>query len=93
MTALLYGLKWCANRGFSNVWVETDSMLLTRCIKREWNPPWKINGMVQDARKLIEEHGYHISHCFREANKPAEKIANLSHGFFRSSLQLFFYPS
>uniref|UniRef100_A0A0V0H2R1 Putative ovule protein n=1 Tax=Solanum chacoense TaxID=4108 RepID=A0A0V0H2R1_SOLCH len=88
MAALFYGLKWYANRGFSNVWVETDSMLLTRCIKREWDPPWKIN-----ARKLIEEHGYHISHFFREANKPTEKIANLSHGFFRSSLQLFFYPS
>ncbi|KAK4729651.1 hypothetical protein R3W88_022639 [Solanum pinnatisectum] len=37
MAALLYGLKWCVNRGFSKIWIETDSMLLTRCIERDWD--------------------------------------------------------
>ncbi|KAG5594238.1 hypothetical protein H5410_035470 [Solanum commersonii] len=78
-----YYINWNLARVTSQKWqlffmALNDSMLLTRCIKREWDPPWKIN-----ARKLIEEHGYHISHCFREANKPAEKISNLSHCFFR----------
>lgn len=36
--------------------------------------------MIQEIRKVVEEHGYHISHCFREANKPADKLASLSRG-------------
>ena len=54
MAALLYGLNLCANRGFSNFWVEIDPTLLTKYIKREWNSLWKMNGMVQDARKSID---------------------------------------
>ncbi|WMV18303.1 hypothetical protein MTR67_011688 [Solanum verrucosum] len=36
--------------------------------------------MIQEIMKIVEDHGYHISHCFREANKPADKLASLSHG-------------
>ncbi|KAH0668978.1 hypothetical protein KY289_023471 [Solanum tuberosum] len=37
MVVLLFGLKWCANRGFSKVWVETNSMLLAKCINKDWD--------------------------------------------------------
>jgi len=42
--------------------------------------PWRIKDMFQEIMKIVEDHGYHISHCFREANKPADKLASLSHG-------------
>ncbi|KAG5568381.1 hypothetical protein H5410_064601, partial [Solanum commersonii] len=42
--------------------------------------PWRIKDMIQETMKIVEDHGYHISHCFREANKPADKLASLSHG-------------
>ncbi|XP_059277807.1 uncharacterized protein LOC132031987 [Lycium ferocissimum] len=78
-SALLYGLKWCANNGINLVWGETDSLLLVKCIKREWKPPWKIAKEIQQIQNLVEENGFNISHWFREANKPADKLASFSH--------------
>ncbi|XP_060202439.1 uncharacterized protein LOC132630860 [Lycium barbarum] len=77
--ALLYGLEWCANKGFGIVLGETGSLLLAKCIKREQKPPWKISTEVEDIQRVVEVHGFNISHCFREANKPADKLADLSH--------------
>ncbi|CAN4106130.1 unnamed protein product [Withania somnifera] len=37
--AMLYGLTWCADRGYSRVKTETDSLRMTKCISREWKIP------------------------------------------------------
>uniref|UniRef100_A0A3Q7IMX9 RNase H type-1 domain-containing protein n=1 Tax=Solanum lycopersicum TaxID=4081 RepID=A0A3Q7IMX9_SOLLC len=78
--AKLFGLNWCKNRGYDIVWGETDYMLLTIWIKKEWRPPWALENQIQEIQKLVDYHGFNISHCFREANKPADKLAALSHG-------------
>ncbi|XP_060195216.1 uncharacterized protein LOC132624453 [Lycium barbarum] len=78
--AMLYGLKWCSANGFNIVWGETDSLLITRCINGEWKPPWKIAKLIEDIQKLVEENGFIITHCYRKANKPADKLAAFSHG-------------
>lgn len=31
--AMLFGLKWCANKGIPTIIGETESMLLAKCIK------------------------------------------------------------
>ncbi|XP_060210896.1 uncharacterized protein LOC132637896 [Lycium barbarum] len=78
-SALLDGLKWWANNGINLVWGENDSLLLVKCIKREWKSLWKIAKEIQQIQNLVEENGFNISHCFREANKPADKLASFSH--------------
>ncbi|XP_060203069.1 uncharacterized protein LOC132631512 [Lycium barbarum] len=85
--ALLYGLKWCSGNGFHSVWGETDSLLLIKCIKKEWKPPWMISNIIEDIQKLVEDHEFVITHCYREANKPADKLASLRHGF--DEIQIF----
>lgn len=40
--ALLYGLKWCVSKGYGRVWGETDSLLLAKCINKEWKTPWRL---------------------------------------------------
>lgn len=37
--AMLYGLKWCANRKLVLTMAETDPLLLTKCVKGEWKSP------------------------------------------------------
>lgn len=66
--AMLFGLKWCVNRGASLVLGETDSMLLTKCVNSEWKPPWRIKKYIEEIQELVEEHGFFINHCYREAN-------------------------
>ncbi|OIT31979.1 hypothetical protein A4A49_54831 [Nicotiana attenuata] len=77
---MLYGLKWCASRGFYMAYGDTDSMYLTKCINKEWKPPRRIAKQVKDIHKLVKIYGFNIYHCYREANKPADKLAALSHG-------------
>ncbi|KAH0676898.1 hypothetical protein KY285_024699 [Solanum tuberosum] len=36
---LLYGLQWCASKGIEMAIGETDSLLLSKTVKREWKPP------------------------------------------------------
>jgi len=77
--ALLNGLQWCASKGIEMAIGETDSLLLSKTVKREWKPLWKISNQVQEIQKMIEDHKFSIVHCFREANKPADALASLSH--------------
>lgn len=77
--AMLYGLTWCADKGYSRVKGETDSLLLTKCISREWKIPWKMVEDVAKIHKLVKDHGFSIIHCYREANKPEDKLAIFSY--------------
>nr|XP_009615317.1 uncharacterized protein LOC104108057 [Nicotiana tomentosiformis] len=77
--ALLFGLKWCADRGLKRAIGESDSLLMVKCAKREWKPPWNISNQVKEIQKMIEVHSFNINHCFREANRPANNLATLSH--------------
>ncbi|XP_019264449.1 PREDICTED: uncharacterized protein LOC109242076 [Nicotiana attenuata] len=78
-TSMLFGIKWCAANGYRLVLGETDSMLITRCIRREQKVPWRIKSIITEIQDIVEEHGFVIIHCFREANRPADKLASLSH--------------
>ncbi|WMV20142.1 hypothetical protein MTR67_013527, partial [Solanum verrucosum] len=77
--ALLYGLKWCVSRGYDRVWGETDSLLLVKCINGVWRTPWRLDKLIQEAHQIVESHGFIISHCFREANKPTDILASRSY--------------
>uniref|UniRef100_A0A3Q7JWC0 RNase H type-1 domain-containing protein n=1 Tax=Solanum lycopersicum TaxID=4081 RepID=A0A3Q7JWC0_SOLLC len=63
---LLYGLQWCARKGLEIVIGETNSLLLTKSVKREWKPPWKISNQVREIQKIIEDHKFNTVHCFGE---------------------------
>lgn len=54
-----------------------------------WTIPWKILNYVNNIQSIVAEHGFSINHCFREFNQFADKLANLSHTFDNSNVQLF----
>ncbi|OIT30843.1 putative ribonuclease h protein, partial [Nicotiana attenuata] len=71
--ALLFELKWCADRDLKMAIGESDSLLIVKCVKREWKPPWNISKQIKEIQKMIEDHS------FREANRPADSLTTLSH--------------
>ncbi|XP_009766745.1 uncharacterized protein [Nicotiana sylvestris] len=77
--ALLFGLKWCVDKDLKMAIGESDSLLIVKCVKREWKPPWNISKQIKEIQKMIEDHNFNINHCFREANRPADSLATLSH--------------
>jgi len=78
-SAMFFGLKWCAHNGFRTELGETNSLLLTKCINKEWKIPWRILNFIEEIQNLVEEHGFEINHSYRETNQPADRLANLGH--------------
>ncbi|XP_060195447.1 uncharacterized protein LOC132624733 [Lycium barbarum] len=77
--ALLFGLDWCINNGFNSIVGETDSLLLQNSIRGTWEIPWKIKDTVDKIRILVNSHDISTRHCYREANKVADRLAAQSH--------------
>ncbi|KAH0633460.1 hypothetical protein KY284_036246 [Solanum tuberosum] len=86
--SILFGIKWCVNNGHSVIIGETDSLLITKCVRREWKVPWRILHIINEIQELVEKNGFEIKHCFREANRPVDKLASMSHNF--ESIHVFY---
>ncbi|KAK6781530.1 hypothetical protein RDI58_019326 [Solanum bulbocastanum] len=75
----LFGLKWCiANEHIFTI-VEIDSLILLNSILNLWSTPWRIRETVDEIKELILKHNIQINHCYREANRVADKLASYSH--------------
>lgn len=46
---------WFLNNDSRPVWAETDSLLLTNCMKKVWKTSWKLASIVDDNQKLVEK--------------------------------------
>uniref|UniRef100_M0ZK97 RNase H family protein n=1 Tax=Solanum tuberosum TaxID=4113 RepID=M0ZK97_SOLTU len=78
-SSFLFGLKWCVDNGHTFILGETDSLLLQNCINDSWKVPRRKHEEVQEIKKLVIDHEVITRHCFREANKVADKLASMSH--------------
>ncbi|WMV30274.1 hypothetical protein MTR67_023659 [Solanum verrucosum] len=79
VVTLLFGLKWCIVNGVSSIIVEVVSLLVLNCTIDVWEILWRIEDTVKEIKNLVGIHDIPIQHCFREANKVANKLASLSH--------------
>lgn len=77
--ALEFGINRWIQRGHNLIIGETDSLLLHNCISGIWPTPWRIANKVRQLKTLVESHRVITRHCFREANRVANRMAALSH--------------
>ncbi|XP_071901116.1 uncharacterized protein [Coffea arabica] len=73
--ALLAGLRFCHQRGFTQVRVQSDSLVLVGILQCWFQCSWQIRREVFHIWQLAEDSG-HFSHCFRETNTVADILAN-----------------
>ncbi|XP_075099099.1 uncharacterized protein LOC142175984 [Nicotiana tabacum] len=69
-------LRYCINPDLTNIWIQTDSMMLKRVITGIWKPPWIIAEDIVEIREMLELCNGTVSHIFREGNKLTEHLAN-----------------
>ncbi|XP_071921742.1 uncharacterized protein [Coffea arabica] len=75
LRALLVGVKYCIARGFQELHVEADSLMLIRIVQWASACPWQLQRELDDLLQF--RHCFlTISHCYREANSPADCLAN-----------------
>ncbi|KAL2237402.1 UNVERIFIED_CONTAM: putative ribonuclease H protein, partial [Sesamum indicum] len=76
LRAIHRGLKICIEKGFHNIWIETDAMVIIKLISSPRQGAWDHQITLQSIRKLLRQIEYKISHIFREGNQVAAFLAN-----------------
>ncbi|KAL0309351.1 UNVERIFIED_CONTAM: hypothetical protein Sradi_5877400 [Sesamum radiatum] len=75
--AVIRGLQIAREEGGTNVWVELDSMIVLHIIKKE-EGDWKVQHLLTKLRQFKWQMIILFTHVLREANKPADLLANLA---------------
>ena len=77
--ALLRGLKIAKELAITKLWVQTDSSTLLSMLKNPSNWNTEVSPLIHQCAQLLEWTGWEIqiSHCFREVNQVADKLAKL----------------
>ena len=77
--ALLRGLKLANQMDIDKLRVQVDSATLAGLLKDDVTLPVEHKPLLHQCQELINQDGWHvtISHCFREANKVADALANI----------------
>ncbi|XP_055824345.1 uncharacterized protein LOC129892829 [Solanum dulcamara] len=78
--AIVLGITWCIQHGYSKILLEVDSKLLIKWLRQEFKPPWSIRDYINELQDLINFLDYfHCKHIFREANYPTDTLSKHSH--------------
>lgn len=74
------GIRGVLSLGFNNIYVEGDNLAVIQTVNKVWKIPWSINALISDACEDLKKfNNVHIGHAFREANYPADWMANRGH--------------
>ncbi|CAJ2645702.1 unnamed protein product [Trifolium pratense] len=64
-------------RGWRNMWIESDSMLVVNAYKSSNIVPWSLSNRWFNCIKLAGHMNIIVSHIFREGNHCADRLANV----------------
>ncbi|KAH0702556.1 hypothetical protein KY285_016834 [Solanum tuberosum] len=74
--ALCIGIEWCKENGINMIIVDLDSSLVISWVTGKMKPPWNLRHNIDTIQNTITTFDeFHISHCYREANKEANVLA------------------
>lgn len=63
--AIVEALKFCRSQQYTQVCIQTDSMLMKKVISGECKPPWCVADEVEEISHLLEDTNYVVSHFQR----------------------------
>ena len=79
LRGVLRGLQIAKERGISKLWLRTDSRTVMNILANPTVDHPKYFFIIQQCKKLLDWNGWTIrlSHCYREANQVADKLAKI----------------
>ena len=72
----MFGVKQCADRGYMELHLELDSLTLVRIILGDHACPWRLQVQLDDLPRF-QSLFQSVTHCYREANKPSDRLAKM----------------
>ncbi|GAA0174627.1 hypothetical protein LIER_41756 [Lithospermum erythrorhizon] len=77
LLAAYHILKWCVIRGFTDLRVETDSLLLSQMLRIQ-KAHWLRHNMVVQVISLLQVCRSELTHVWREQNQAADWVAKVA---------------
>ncbi|XP_071922581.1 uncharacterized protein [Coffea arabica] len=76
LKAMAFGVQLCVTHGLHDLHIEADSLVLVEILQGKLGCPWRLQWELEGLLRY-KRHFREITHCYREANKPANFLANL----------------
>ncbi|KAL0439023.1 UNVERIFIED_CONTAM: putative ribonuclease H protein [Sesamum latifolium] len=73
--AVVRGLQLAHDEGFRMVWVEIDALVVLQIIRQD-KGDWRLQALLTRLRRLCRKIKHKFSDIYREANRPADYLAN-----------------
>lgn len=76
----MLAIELAYERGWHNLWIESDSELVVAAFKNPDIVPWRLRNRWQNCLTLTNGMHFQVSHIYREGNSCADKLAR--HGVY-----------
>lgn len=75
LTAAMYAIKIACKKGWTRLWLETDSLLVVQAFKSMEVVPWRLQNKWINCLHLSKQLTLQVTHIYRECNVCADKLA------------------
>jgi ribonuclease HI len=73
----MIAIETAASKGWSYLWLESDSMLVVLAFSSAKIVPWALRNRWENCLTLLSNRNFYMSHIYREGNHCADKLANI----------------
>jgi ribonuclease HI len=77
LVGAMYAIETAVQKGWFNLWLETDSMLVLKAFSSVKVVPWHLRNRWDNCLLLSSRMNFFVTHIYREGNHCADKLANL----------------
>jgi ribonuclease HI len=73
----MFAIEIAAHKGWNNLWLETDSLLVTLAFKSSKVVPWSLRNRWANCMTKAATMNFFVTHVYREGNCCADILANI----------------
>ncbi|KAK2361038.1 hypothetical protein QL285_086244 [Trifolium repens] len=77
LVGAMIAIETAVNKGWSQLWLESDSMLVVKAFSSSKVVPWALRNRWDNCLARISNMNFFVSHIYREGNHCADKLAGL----------------
>jgi hypothetical protein len=81
LLGVMNAIEIAHEKGWWNLWLETDSLMVTLAYKSSSMVPWMLRNRWNNCMVMIKDMNFILSHIYREGNALADKLASLGFSY------------
>lgn len=77
LNGAMLAIEIASQKGWNQLWLETDSVLVTQAFKSHKIVPWPLRNRWLNCLHICSSLSFFVTHVFREGNHCADKLADI----------------